>query len=74
MARASRKPDNRWYLLGKYVGMAFLLPSSAAAGYIIGRFFEHFVHWDGCVPVGIIFGVLAGIVKLFQELMKDSRD
>lgn len=71
MARVSRKPDSSWYLLGKYVGLAFLLPSSAAAGYLIGRFIEHYVHWTGCVPAGIILGVIAGLVKLFQELLRD---
>ncbi|MFZ0593213.1 MAG: hypothetical protein WAM39_22335 [Bryobacteraceae bacterium] len=73
MAPVSRKPDSTWYLLGKYVGLAFLLPSSAAAGYLLGRFIEHYVHWSGWVPAGIIVGVVAGLIKLLQELLRDSQ-
>jgi hypothetical protein len=74
MARVSQKPGSSWYLLGKYLGLVFLLPSAAAAGYLIGRFIEYYVHWSGCVPVGIVFGVIAGLVKLFQELLRDSQE
>jgi hypothetical protein len=72
MARVSQKPSSSWYLLGKYLGLVFLLPSSAAAGYLFGKFIEHYVHWAGCVPASIILGVVAGLVKVFQELLRDS--
>lgn len=66
------KPDNSWYLLGKYIGLVSLLPSGAAAGYLVGAFIEHYTHWSGCRPLGIVLGVAGGLVKLFQELLRDE--
>lgn len=66
------KHDTTLYLLGKYLGLAFLLPSGAIAGYLIGVFLEHYLHWNWLRPAGIVLGVIAGLVKLFQELIRDS--
>ena len=68
----AEKPESTLYLLGKYLGMAFLLPSGAIAGYLIGLFLEHYLHWGWLRAAGIVVGVIAGLVKLFQELIRDS--
>lgn len=68
----AQKPDNSLYLLGKYLSLVFLLPSGAIAGYLLGSLVEHYTHWSGSVPSGIIFGVVASLVKLFQELLRDD--
>jgi MFS family permease len=67
------KPDTSLYLLGKYVGLIFLLPSGAVAGYLIGMVVEHYVHWSAARAFGIVFGVIAALVKLLQELLRDSK-
>jgi MFS family permease len=66
------KPESSFYLLGKYLSLVFLLPAGAAAGYLIGVFLEHYLHWAWLRPAGIVLGVIAGLVKLFQELIRDS--
>jgi MFS family permease len=68
----AEKPDSTLYLLGKYLGLVFLLPSGAVAGYLIGVFLEHYLQWGWLRPAGIVIGVIAGLVKLFQELTRDS--
>jgi ABC-type uncharacterized transport system permease subunit len=67
------KPDSTLYLLGKYLGLAFILPSGAVAGYLIGRFAEHYLHWPILPGAGIVAGLVASLVKLIQELLRDSR-
>ncbi len=66
------KPESTLYLLGKYLALAFLLPSGAIAGYLIGAFLDHYLQWHWLRPAGIVLGVIAGLVKLFQELVRDS--
>lgn len=66
------KPDNTLYLLGKYLGLALLLPSAALAGYLIGAFLARYSGWGWLPAAGIVFGVIAGLVKLFQELARDA--
>jgi len=72
------KPEKTLALLGKYLSLAMLLPSGALAGYLLGRLAVHILYHD--VPgnewpqgLGIVFGVVASIVKLFQELMRDVK-
>ena len=61
------------YQLGKYLGLAFVLPSGVVAGYLIGIFVEHFVHWSGCRAVGIVLGALGSMIRIFQELLRDMK-
>jgi hypothetical protein len=68
----AQKPDNTLYLLGKYLGMASLLPAGAVAGYLIGTFAERYTHWSGTRAVCIVLAVIACLVKLIQDLVRDS--
>jgi MFS family permease len=67
------KPDSTMYQLGKYIGLAFLLPSGVLAGYLIGMFVEHLVHWNGCRAVGIVLGAAGSLIRIFQELLRDVK-
>jgi F0F1-type ATP synthase assembly protein I len=69
----AQKPDSTMYQLGKYLGLAFLLPSGVVAGYLIGIFVEHFVHWSGCRAIGIVLGALGSMIRIFQELLRDMK-
>jgi MFS family permease len=69
----AQKPDSTLYQLGKYLGWISLLPSGAVAGYLIGKFAEHYVHWEGCIAVGVILGIAAALVKLVQEMLREDR-
>lgn len=69
----AQKPDSTMYQLGKYLGLAFLLPSGVVAGYLIGLFVEHFVHWSGCRAVGIVLGAAGSLIRIFQELLREVK-
>jgi MFS family permease len=67
------KPDSSLYLLGKYLGLVFLLPSGAIAGYLLGGFAEHWLHWSWLRPAGIVLGIVGGFIKLLDELLRDAK-
>jgi MFS family permease len=67
------KPDKSLVQAAKYMGLVFLLPSGAIAGYVIGEILERYIHWSGLKAAGIILGIMGGIVRLVQELLRDSR-
>jgi hypothetical protein len=66
------KPDHTLYLLGKYLGLAFMLPSGAVAGYLMGRLAEHYLHWPVLPGAGIVVGLVASLIKLIQQLLRDA--
>jgi MFS family permease len=67
------KPDKSIVQAAKYMGLVFLLPSGAIAGYVIGEVLERYIHWSGLKAVCIILGIMGGIVRLVQELLRDSK-
>ncbi len=67
------KPDKSLFWLGKYLSLALTLPSSVAAGYILGRFAEHFWRWSLLPPVGILLGLTGGLVQIVRELSRDEK-
>ena len=72
------KSEKTLALLGKYLSLAMLLPSGALAGYLLGRFAGHIFYHDTpghewLQGGGIVLGVIASVVKLFQELMRDVK-
>lgn len=69
----SSKPDKSLLWLGKYLSLALTLPASAAAGYILGSFAEHWLHISLLKVAGIILGVSAGIFQIFRELDRETQ-
>jgi hypothetical protein len=67
------RPEKTMAMLGKYLTLAFLLPSGALAGYWLGRFASNWVHADWPPRVGVVLGVLAGTYKVFDQLSREAK-
>jgi len=63
-----------WVLAGEYTSLAFLLPASTVAGYAIGYFLDRALGTGFLKPVFLILGIVAGFVKLIQQVQKDMRN
>ncbi len=58
--------------IGKYLGMAILLPVSTAVGYAIGYGIDSLFHTTWIRWVFLCLGSVAGIFDLLYELDKDK--
>lgn len=67
------KPDKSFVQAAKYMGLVFLLPSGAVAGYLVASVLGHYIHWPALKAAGIVLGVMGGVVRLIQELLRDSK-
>lgn len=68
------KRDNVLAQVGKYMGLAFVIPSCTFAGFVIGYLLDR---WLGTTYLRIVFlfvGIAAGFLELFRSLMKDSKN
>ena len=57
--------------IGKYAGLALLLPISTFVGYLIGYGFDrlfslHWLRW-----IFLVLGTVSGFIELIRELDKD---
>ena len=61
-------------LVGEYMSLAFLLPMSTLAGYVIGYLLDKAfgTHWL-YIPF-LILGIVSGFVQLIRTLLRDTRN
>jgi F0F1-type ATP synthase assembly protein I len=67
------KPDRSLFWLGKYLSLALTLPASVAAGYLLGTFADHHFHMPLLRAAGIVLGMAAGMIQVFQEISRDEK-
>lgn len=59
--------------LGKYLSLAFTLPASVAAGYLLGSLAARWLHLPFLRAVGIALGMAAGLVQILRELSRETK-
>lgn len=69
-----KKPTDIFAQVGRYSGMALVIPSSCFVGYVIGYLLDKLFHTSFLRPVFLIIGVISGFVELVRELKKDFPD
>ena len=60
--------------VGRYTSMAFLLPSSTLAGYVIGYLLDKAFGTHFLYIVFLILGIVSGFMQLIRQLQRDTRD
>ncbi len=66
--------NNRWALVERYTSLAFMLPASTFAGYLIGSLLDRAFHTRFLYVVFLLLGIAAGFIELFRILQKDMQD
>jgi F0F1-type ATP synthase assembly protein I len=60
--------------VGRYTSMAFLLPSSTLAGYIVGYLLDKAFGTHFLYIVFLVLGIVSGFVQLIRQVQRDTRD
>jgi F0F1-type ATP synthase assembly protein I len=67
------KQDKSWLMLGKYLSLALTLPASVFAGFILGKLVDRWLHVPFLTVVGILLGTVAGLMQIFRELNRETK-
>jgi len=67
------KPDRPLLWMGKYLALALTLPSSVAAGYILGAVMDRWLHVSFLQIVGLFLGFASGLIQIFRELNREAK-
>jgi F0F1-type ATP synthase assembly protein I len=69
------RPENKNSLiwLSKYLSLAFTLPASVLAGYILGSIADHWLNIPVLRAAGILLGMVAGLVQIIREISRDEQ-
>lgn len=68
------KRDNVMAQVGKYMGLAFVIPSATFAGFVIGYLLDKLFGTTFLRVVFLFVGIAAGFLELFRSLLKDVKD
>jgi len=69
-----KEKDNVWTQIGRYTSLAFLLPASTLAGYIIGYLLDKAFGTSFLRIVFLLFGIAGGFIELIRTIQKDTQD
>jgi len=58
---------------GKYLALATALPGYVVAGFLLGAFADHWLHWPVLKGIGVILGAFAGLSQIVRQLLRDER-
>ena len=58
---------------GKYLALATALPGYVVAGFLLGAFADHWLHWPILRALGVIFGTFTGLSQIFRQLLRDEK-
>lgn len=67
------RDDNIWAQVGRYSGLAFVLPVSTFVGWGIGTLLDKLFHTHFLYVVFLLFGIAAGLLDVYRTLQGDSR-
>ena len=66
--------DGVMAMVGKYVSLAFVLPSAAFVGYIIGYLLDKPFGTSFLRVVFLILGIVGGLIEVLRTLLKDTKE
>ncbi len=66
-------PNKSFVTGGKYLALASALPGYVLAGFLLGAFADHWLHWPILRALGVIVGTFAGLAQLIRELLRDEK-
>jgi F0F1-type ATP synthase assembly protein I len=67
------KQNDAYVMLGRYLGLATLLPATTFVGYLIGYLLDKAFGTTFLKIVFLIIGIAGGFLQLIRELSKDTR-
>ena len=70
----SKTKQSGWAAAGKYMSLAFVLPSSILVGYVIGYLFDKAFNTSFFYIIFLLIGIAAGFIELIREIQKDTND
>lgn len=60
-------------MLARYLGLAFLLPMMAFAGWLAGDYLDRTLHTTRWTTICLVIGIALGFVQLIRELLRDAK-
>ncbi len=65
--------EGAWALVGRYSGLAFILPVSTLTGFVIGWLLDKLFHTHFLYAVFVVLGIVGGFVELLRRLKTDTQ-
>ena len=70
----ARERESSAAAVGKYVSLAFVLPSAAFVGYVVGYLLDKPFGTSFLRVVFLILGIIGGLIEVLRTLLKDTRE
>lgn len=68
----NKPPKSGWIKFGEYYSLAFVLPSSVAAGWIIGTLLDRWLGTSYLYLVCLLLGIAGGMIHVIRFAQRDK--
>jgi len=58
--------------VARYLGLAFLIPMSAGAGWLLGSYLDRHLNTSYWSTICLVLGIVGSFIQLIRELLRDS--
>ena len=69
----SDKKKSPWAQFARYSQLAFMLPASTVAGWLLGSALDRWLHTTWIYLAGLLLGIAAGFAELIRTAMRDTK-
>ena len=57
----------------RYMGLAFVIPMGAGAGWIAGKFLDSKLHTTYWMTICLLLGIAGGFIQVIREVQRDIK-
>jgi F0F1-type ATP synthase assembly protein I len=68
-----KKKKSPWVQFGRYSQLAFMLPASTVAGWLLGSVLDRWLHTSWISIVGLLLGIAGGMIELIRTVSRDTK-
>ncbi|MGZ4816287.1 MAG: AtpZ/AtpI family protein [Terriglobales bacterium] len=62
-----------WIAMARYSQLAFVLPATTFAGWVLGALLDKWLHTTWLYLLGLLLGIAAGFVELIRTVMREEK-
>jgi len=68
----SSRPAGSMAMVARYLGLAFLIPISAGAGWMVGEYLDKHLQTTYLAMTCLILAIVGSFIQLLRELTRDA--
>ena len=63
-----------WVAMARYSQLAFVLPATTLAGWVLGGLLDRWLHTNWIYLLGVFLGIITGFIELIRTALRSEKE